>query len=190
MKLDRLFLFVALILAPALAQAQDGGFYLGGALGQSKLKEWCDTGGSTTASLPACDSKDTSWKILGGYRFNRYVAAEATYIDWGEVTATVRNNANGRTVDVAASQSSYGLAVVGTLPLGERFELFGKAGFLNTEQDQRVSPSSTASRDESELHYGLGARFLFTRSFAARAEWETTDKLKVEMLSIGVEYRF
>ena len=108
MKLDRLFLFVALILAPALAQAQDSGFYLGGALGQSKFKEWCDTGGSTTASLPACDSKDTSWKILGGYRFNRYIAAEATYIDWGEVTATVRNNATGRTVDVAASQTSYG----------------------------------------------------------------------------------
>jgi len=93
-------------------------------------------------------------------------------------------------VDVAASQTSYGLAVVGTLPLGERFELFGKAGFLQTEQEQRVAPSTTADRSESELHYGLGARFLFTRNWAARAEWENTEKLKVEMLSIGVEYRF
>ena len=187
MKLDRLFLFVVLLLSVAVARAQDSGFYLGGALGQSKLKEWCDTGGSTTLTLTSCKDTDTAWKVLGGYRFNRYIAAEAMYVDWGEVTASVSNG-----VQVAAKQHSYGLAAVGTLPLGERFELFGKAGFLMTEQEtRRVTPNpSTVDRDETELHYGLGARFLFTRNWAARAEWESTEKLKVEMLSIGVEYRF
>lgn len=186
MKLDRLFVFLALILASALAQAQDSGFYLGGALGKSKLKEWC-TGETPTIRFTGCEDSDTSWKLLGGYRFNRYVGVEASYIDWGEVTASVNTGA-----EVAAKQHSYGLAAVGTLPLGERFELFGKAGFLMTEQEtRRITPSpSTVDRDESELHYGLGARFLFTRNWVARAEWENTDKLKVEMLSVGVEYRF
>ena len=189
MTLDRLFLFIALLLASALAQAQGSGFYLGGALGQSKLKDWC-SGASATAFFNACNDTDTAWKLLGGYRFNRYVGVEASYIDWGEVTASV--TVSGTVAEVAAKQQSYGLAAVGTLPIGERFELFGKAGFLMTEQEtRRITPNpSTVDRNESELHYGLGGRFLFTRNWAARAEWENTDKLKVEMLSIGVEYRF
>lgn len=187
MKLDRLFLLAALVLAPALAPAQDGGFYLGGALGQSKFKDWCNTGGSSL-TLSSCEDTDTAWKVLGGYRFNRYVAAEATYVDWGEVTASFTSGPRA-----AAKQHSYGLAVVGTLPLGERFELFGKAGFLMTQQQTtsaNVPNPRTVDRDESELHYGLGARVLFSKSWALRGEWENTDKLKVEMLSLGVEYRF
>lgn len=49
---------------------------------------------------------------------------------------------------------------------------------------------ASTDRDETALHYGLGARFGFTPNWAARAEWERTEKLEVEMLSIGVEYRF
>jgi OmpA-OmpF porin, OOP family len=159
----------------------DAGFYLGGGLGQSKFKEWCDP------IFSSCEDTDTSWKLLGGYRFNRYVAAEASYIDWGEVTAGTSSGAR-----VAAKQRSYGLAVVGTLPIGERFELFGKAGFLQTEQQtRRITPDpSTFNREFSEFHYGLGAKYAFTKNWALRGEWENTEKLKVELLSIGVEYRF
>lgn len=162
-----------------LAQA---GPYLGGALGQSKLKEWC-----TGASFTACDATDTGWKLLGGYRFNRYVGVEASYIDWGEVTASFNTGAQ-----VVAKQHSYGLAAVGTIPLGERFELFGKAGFLMTEQEtRRITPNPlNVSRDDTEFHYGAGVKSAFTRNWAVRGEWEKTDKLKVELLSIGVEYRF
>ncbi len=162
-----------------LAQA---GPYLGGALGKSKLKEWC-TGGGTAA----CDGTDTSWKLLGGYRFNRHVGVEASYIDWGEVTATFNAGAQ-----VAAKQHSYGLAAVGTIPVAERFELFGKAGLLKTEQEtRRITPAPlTVNRDDTEFHYGVGVKYAFTRNWAVRGEWEKTDKLKVELLSIGVEYHF
>jgi OOP family OmpA-OmpF porin len=184
-KRDKLFVFLAFLTSAAAVHAQDGGFYLGGALGQSRFKEWCDTGSSPIA-LASCEDTDTSWKLLGGYRFNRYVAAEASYIDWGEVTASTT------TARVSADQHSYGLAAVGTLPLGERFELFGKAGFLMTEQETRLSAltSSTVNRDETEFHYGLGVKYAFTKNWALRGEWEKTDKLNVELLSIGVEYRF
>lgn len=166
-----------------LAQA---GPYLGGAFGQSKLKEWC-TGETATIRFTGCDDSDTSWKLLGGYRFSRYLGVEASYIEWGEVSASINTGAQ-----VAAKQHSYGLAAVGTIPLGEGFELFGKAGFLMTEQEtRRITPApSTAKRDDTEFHYGLGAKYAFTRNWAVRGEWEKTDKLKVELLSIGVEYRF
>ena len=185
MKLGRWAFSIGVLVAAAGVHAQDGGFYLGGGLGQSKLKEWCDTGGSTV-TFASCKDTDTAWKVLGGYRFNRYIAAEGTYIDWGEVTASTA------TAQVAAQQQSYGLAVVGTLPLGERFELFGKIGFLKTEQEtRRITPSpSTFNRDFSETHYGFGAKYAFTKNWALRGEWENADKVEVEMLSIGVEYRF
>lgn len=178
--LDRLFLFVVFAFSAAAAVAQDGGFYLGGALGQSKFKEWCDVPGAD------CKNTDTSWKVFGGYRFNRYVSAEGTYVDWGEVTLSTGS------ASVAASQTSYGLAVVGTLPLGDRFELFGKAGFLRTEQEttRRFPNPSTLNRNETGSHYGLGAKYLFTKNWALRGEWENTNKLNVDLISIGVEYRF
>jgi OmpA-OmpF porin, OOP family len=181
---------IALALAASVhfvtAHAQDSGPYLGGALGQSKLKEWC-TGETATIRFTACDDTDIAWKLLGGYRFNRYVGVEASYVDWGEVTASLNTGAQ-----VAADQHSYGLAAVGTIPLGPGFELFGKAGFVKTEQEtRRISPGpSTVNRDETEFHYGLGAKYAFASNWALRGEWEKTDKLKVELLSFGLEYRF
>ena len=81
------------------------------------------------------------------------------------------------------------LLVVGSLELAPQFAVFGKAGFLLSEQKTKVAGAST-DRDDTEFHYGLGARFSFAPNWAARAEWERTEKLKVEMFSIGVEYRF
>jgi OmpA-OmpF porin, OOP family len=179
-------LFVGLLVATSGGVLAQAGPYVGGALGQSKLKEWC-TGETATTRFTGCDDSDTSWKLLGGYRFNGYVAVEASYIEWGKVSARFNTGAQ-----VAAKQHSYGLAAVGTVPLGERFELFGKAGFLKTEQEtRRITPNPlTVNRDETEFHYGLGAKYAFTTKWAVRGEWEKTDNLKAEMLSIGVEYRF
>ena len=51
-------------------------------------------------------------------------------------------------------------------------------------------PTSPVRRDDTEFHYGVGVKYAFTGNWAVRGEWEKTDKLKVELLSIGVEYRF
>jgi len=162
--------------------AQESGGYLGGSLGQAKFTEWCD------GALASCKDTDTAWKLFGGYSFNRYFAVEGTYINWGEVTATTAS-----AVSVAAKQHSYGIAAVGSLPLGPQFSVFGKLGLLHTMQEtSRISgPNpSTVERDDNELHYGLGARYSLARNWAIRGEWENTEKLKVQMLSIGAEYRF
>jgi OOP family OmpA-OmpF porin len=173
------------------AFAQESGPYLGGALGQSKLKEWCDPSGAPPGGvLSACEDTDTGWKFFGGYRFNRYIAVEATYIDWGKVTANVQF---GGPIAVSAEQQSMGIAAVGSLELGPRFSVFGKLGFLQTDQEIKRSTASgttTVKGDDTETHYGLGVKYRFGTNWAARAEWEKTDKLKVEMLSIGAEYRF
>lgn len=162
------------------AAAQDLGPYLGGSFGQTKLKEWCD---APPGALTACDDSDTGWKIFGGYRFHRHFAAEGTYIDWGKVSA------RAGALSVTAKSSSFGIAAVGILPLAERFSLFGKLGFLQTEQDLALVGASR-SGDDTELHYGIGLKFDLTPNWRLRAEWEQTEELKVQMLSVGAEYRF
>jgi OmpA-OmpF porin, OOP family len=171
-----------LLLAPGSIFAQESGAYLGGALGQATFKEFCAAG----PNVLTCEDKDTAWKVFGGYRFNRYVAIEGTYVDWG----TVRGTLTGPVRDVPLSQTGMGVAAIGSLGLTPQFSVFGKAGFLMTEQETPASASGTTQRDETEFHYGLGARFAFTPNWGARAEWERAEKTKVEMLSIGVEYRF
>jgi OmpA-OmpF porin, OOP family len=161
------------------ALAQDAGFYAGGALGQATLTEWC----VPAPTVLTCDDKDSAWKLFGGYRFNRNFALEASYVDWGEASGTV--SGVGR---VSAEQTSMGIAAVGMLDLAPQFSIFGKAGFLLTEQETRGA--SARKRDDTEFHYGIGARFAFAPKWAARAEWEKTQKLKVELISLGVEYRF
>lgn len=177
------------LLASPGASAQERGPYLGASLGQAKLTEWCDTSGAPPGFvLLACEDTDSAWKLFGGYRINRYLAAEATYVHWGKVTGTV-----GGPTGISAEQTSLGIAAVGNLELAPQFSVFGKLGLLISEQQIRRSgagSSSTVEGEETEFHYGLGGRFSFTPNWAARAEWERTEKLKVEMLSIGVEYRF
>lgn len=163
------------------AVAQDIGPYLGGSFGQTKVKEWCD---APPGALTACDDSDTGWKILGGYRFHRHFAAEGTYIDWGKVSA--RAGASS----VTSKSSSFGIAAVGLLPLDERFSLFGKLGFLQTKQDLARVGAPSRTGDDTELHYGIGLKYGLTQNWGLRAEWEQTEKLKVQMLSVGAEYRF
>ena len=169
--------------APAAAQEAGfgAGFYVGAALGQTRLTEWCDP--VAGATITACEDTDTGWKLVGGYRFSRYVALEATYIDWGKVSGT----ANG--ISATAEQTSMGLGVVGSLPINAQFSIFGSAGFLSTEQEI-ARPGARFERDDTEFHYGLGLKYVFIPNWAARAEYERTDKLKVEMFSIGAEFRF
>lgn len=111
------------------------------------------------------------------------MGAEASYFNWGKVDATVG------TASVSAKQTSYGLAAVGSYPVAHGFTVQAKLGLVRTAQET-TSPSGRADRSDTETHYGIGARYAFAERVALRAEWERTDKLEVQLLSIGAEYRF
>jgi OmpA-OmpF porin, OOP family len=173
-------LAAALAVVPR-AHAQEGA-YAGGALGRAHFTEWCDTGGSPI-QIASCEDTTTAWKVFGGYRFNPYVGAELSYFNWGKVDARVGS------ANVSAKQTSYGIAAVGSVPVGRGFALQAKLGLLRTAQET-TSPSGRADRSDTETHYGIGARYAFPGALALRAEWERTEKLEVQLLSIGAEYRF
>src|SRR6266404_8072892 len=72
----------AVMAAPAVSMAQargETGWYAGITLGQSDVK-------NVDCSGFSCDTKDTAFRILGGYQINRNFAAELGYHDLGKVT--------------------------------------------------------------------------------------------------------
>jgi OOP family OmpA-OmpF porin len=167
--------------AGALAQAkgQDRGWYVGGSIGQSEADGTCPAGSS-------CDFKDTDWKIFGGYRIIRNLAVEGFYANHGEIS--VRSGS----VRATAESSTFGVAAVGILPLGQ-FDLFGKLGVgaTNIDASATAGASSAAVSDSgSDIVFGVGATFNFTRNFGVRAEYERYNDSEINVLSVGVQYRF
>lgn len=176
--------FVAILLGTPFVvsaqQADERGFYVGGSTGQMEAE------GSCTAGL-SCDLKDTGWKAFLGYRFGRHFAVEGSYGQWGEISAT-----NG-VATVTGEIETLSASAVGILPLGSRFELFGKIGISSTDQKFRATGPGVAfaaSNDGSEALFGVGATFNVTKNFGIRGEWERLNDSEVDLLSIGIQYKF
>lgn len=141
------------ISAPALSQ--DIGWYAGVGLGQSQFKNGCGV-----VAL-ACDDKDTTVGIFGGYQYNANLGAELGYIDLGDATA-----AGG-----SLSAQGLELAAVGTLPINPQWGVYGKLGLHRWDADG-TRPGASFSETGIDPTYGLGVRFNLTRDVALRAQWQ------------------
>ena len=181
-----------LTLASAAAAAQDAGFYIGVHIGQAMYRETCD---DFTGPGLSCDDKDSAWKVLGGYQFNKHFAAEIGYVDLGTLTA--RGPGGTLTADVSAFE----LVAVGSLPVADRFSVYGKLGLYRGEVDGNVNTvlvTGSASETNTDVTFGFGARFDFSKQLGARIEWQRypsvggpdTGEDDVDLISIGLLFRF
>jgi OOP family OmpA-OmpF porin len=160
----------------AAAQSDLSSWYIGGTLGQSDFKDGCQ-------GLGGCDKKDTAWRVLGGYQFNRNFAAELGYHDLGKASA-----AGGDT-----KGNAWELVGLGALPLVDRLSAYGKLGVYRGELK-----AAAAKETNSDLTYGAGLQYDLTKAVGVRAEWQRYNnmgggslaKTDVDVLSAGVIYRF
>ena len=201
-----------------LASAADPGWYVGINAGQSKFdtsasKEQADLARlGITATGTTIDDTDTGWKLFAGYQFNPNFAVEGGYVDLGKVNFSTRVTAVGTTpTNIALSgdvKTKNGLFIdaVGIVPLQNNFSLFGRLGIYSIKTEASGSASSgavTASASESstdsDLHWGIGAGYDFTKNVGARLEWERfnnvgnkdkTGEANVDLLSVGIVYKF
>lgn len=164
------------------AFAQDPGFYIGGALGQSSFDVEC-------AGTTSCDDSDSSWKIFGGYHFNKHFAVEFGYADLGQTTASVP--VPPFNVNIAFETTVWDLVAVGSLPIADRFSIFGKAGLYMADTEVNGSAAGLGSVSESDnntdLIYGIGARFDFTRNLGVRLEWQRYQDVGGEFFGVTAE---
>jgi OOP family OmpA-OmpF porin len=165
----------------AVAQGmQDRGWYLGGHLGQ--------------ADVDGLDEDDTSWKIVGGYKFSRNFAAEVGYIDFGKT----RISLGSEFLELKANAME--LVGVGSLPVADRFSVYGKLGVFRGEAKARFNlpslglGSGTEKDSNTDLTFGFGASYDATRNIAVRGEWQryqdVGDATDIDVLSLGVLFRF
>jgi len=165
-------------LAGGVARADDAaGFYLGAGVGQAR------------EDFGPFKGSDTSFRLFGGYSFNRYFAAEAGYIDGGNIEDDIG--------PYRVSIASDGIFAAGLakLPLGNHFELFAKLGWVFHDSTQTVSLGSqrnSESESDSDFLFGGGMAFKLGKNFQLRAEF---DKINVsdaafEIYSVNAAWKF
>jgi OmpA-OmpF porin, OOP family len=167
MALNGLALLGLLASSTVLAETQPG-FYAGAGVGKATI-ELDDEDGF------GFDADDTAFKVFGGYNFNQYFAIEAAYFDGGAPEETVISVPGARgTIEVGTT----GLiaSVLGRVPLGDMFSLYGKLGFASYDAEikGRVNGNVVIEEDGSDddVAYGVGAAFNLGASFELRAEYE------------------
>jgi len=190
--MKKLFAAIAISMVSTAAMAQDTGWYVGGAFGQSKAKDFC--AGVSGAGI-TCDDTDVTLKGMGGYQFTRNLAVEFGLTAAGGVEA--RGPAGTVTIEAAIAEAT----AVGILPLGDRFTVFGKLGIYTSavETDfNTILIRNTERTTNSDLTYGAGVGFAITPKLQLRAEWQRyqdvdagiVGKSDVEVISLGMVYRF
>lgn len=134
------------------------------------------------------DDSDIGWGLQVGYRFNRYIAAEVGYVDLGEALyeaiLTIDDGVETFPVEVSSRFASSGptAAVLGILPVGERFDVHAKAGlyFADTRYRARVRDiefnenllHDEANAGEREVFLGLGGAWNINDSYSLRFEYQ------------------
>jgi OOP family OmpA-OmpF porin len=194
-KIRKALVASALALSGSLAATQASAqSFLGASLGQSDIDSDITAGLITSGSV---DGKDTAFKLFSGYMFNRHFGVEGAYVDLGEVSYSGNFGAalvSGGKVEV----SGFNVAALGSYPISEQFSVFGKIGLFIWEaeaSDVTAGVPFTTANDGTDLSFGIGVSYNFTRNLGVRAEWE---RFKVELfndadadlLSIGIVWRF
>jgi hypothetical protein len=140
-------------------------------------------GGPTYAELAQTteiSDVDAGFSATVGYRINRYLAAELTYTDFGEYERIERYS-SAASVRYEIGVSGPSLSVLGSLPLGEHWELFLRGGVLFADQEVSTKVfSTTFGRNYSDevVMAGAGVQWSFAKRWATRLEYQRTDELQ------------
>ena len=82
----------------------------------------------------------------------------------------------------------YGIALMGTLPLDQHFNVFGRAGVGRTRMQS--TRASIESYDETDPTVGLGLSYAFNRNWSLNLEATYLTKTDVHLISFGGRYQF
>lgn len=155
----------ALIVASSSAFAvEPGALYAGVDLGKTKIDD--------------VSGRETSAGAFVGYKFHPNFSAEFGYRRLFDATF--------EGADVKADQVA--LSLIGTYPLGNNFDVYGRLGYNRIELDASAGGFS-ASDSTSRAVYGIGLGYAFTPAISGRIEVQkpTSDSTN---LSAGVVFKF
>jgi len=148
----------------------DRGVYVGAGVGAFKIK--IDDVDDVTSTVDRYSSDDTAYKAFVGYRFARYFAVEAAYVNLGSPDDEVLPGITAET-----EIDGFAPYLLATLPLGP-VELFAKAGYFFYDAEVRVRSvlgSAAAGDSGEEFTYGGGIGLNLLERINVRLEYEMFD---------------
>jgi OOP family OmpA-OmpF porin len=212
--LSTCFTVASLGWAAGVQAADDGGWYLGAGIGQSRAGNMGNVGSTVDASLAnqgvtgstSFSGTNTAGKLFGGYQFSRYFGIEGGYSDLGQFSADSAISAPAPDSGSGTWKASnvWSLAAIGSVPIQKDFSAFGKLGLAYSKVDlSYIAPVSGATVSQSSSQttplLGLGLKYDIDKHIALRGEWErylnlgdsgTTGRSDVNLWTVSVQYRF
>jgi OmpA family protein len=161
------------------------------------------------------DDSDFGFQATFGYRFHRFFAAELGLVQYGELTTNAGADLDfpddGRPFVPTNVEMTFGvggplISAVGILPIQEKFELYGRVGYLFASTKREISLrvegeraiSGSGKGDAQELVYGGGFSWNINQVYSIRAEYQVVTDVGSERtgsedlgnLSLGLIVRF
>jgi len=150
-----------------------------------------ETGNPIQNLSSGTENTDIGYQATFGYRFHRYIAAELSLVQFGELKSTARSDMDFGQGFVPASVSftfTAGgplMSVLGILPIGDKFEMFGRVGYLFTSSERELSSRvdgesgsfGSAKGDSQDLVYGAGFNWNINQVYSIRFEFQQIDEI-------------
>jgi hypothetical protein len=152
---------------------------------EADLVDFFEGSGAPTRDITtSTEDSDIGYTAAFGYRFSRYVAAELGLAQYGETSSIVRGEIDQGDGFVPANvKLSFAVggpifSVIGILPIGDKFEIYGRAGllFASAERDlaARVGGQNagrgSAKGDSTEVVFGAGLSYHINQIYTIRLE--------------------
>ncbi len=202
--------------AAAPAPAADTSFYLAASVGQGEEEPHSggiDIGFPFTGVVHLdpydvdVDERGEAWSVGSGYRINKYLAAEIEYVSFGTTRVVeLYNPGDLFPVPIDIFPRSYSstvtgpaLSLLGSVPFGQRFEVFVRAGVLFADRKIEMAQSDGFDETFGSTAWlgGIGVSWSFGSRWALRGEYQRTGKLdetivsgetELQKVSLGVRF--
>lgn len=182
-----------------------GGFGLGTSrarIDDGRITSQLLGGGFTTTAITD-DNRDTAWKLIAGYKFNRYFSLEGGYFKLGEFGFTATTSPPGSLIGKINLQG-VNFDAIGMVPIVEDVSVFGRLGLQYAQAKDNftgtgsvVVANSTPNKSAANYKLGVGVQYDLTDSAGLRGEWEryrindgVGNKGDIDVLSVGLVFLF
>ncbi|HEU5137697.1 MAG TPA: outer membrane beta-barrel protein [Steroidobacteraceae bacterium] len=171
------------------------------------------TGAEIRNLTSSTQDSDIGYQAMFGYRFLRYFAAEIGLAQFGSLESNARGELDfgdgfvPTSVKLSFTAGGPIFSAVGILPIGNKFEIFGRAGYMFTSSEREFSANvdgehssfGGAKGDSQDPVYGIGFSWNINQVYSIRGEFQKLDSIgdaarsgeeDVTVMGLGLIIRF
>ena len=134
---------------------------------------------------------DTSITLAAAFPISESIALEVSYNDLGEVTASEGG------ISMTLEATSFDILIVGSTPLNEKVNAFGKVGFSRWELDASVTDgviTESGSVDGTDPTFAAGLEMTLNEQLSGNLQWQRIqaeldgEDIDVDKISLGLSW--